>query len=75
MGSHNFYLDFTHRNPLPSLTMQFMLEAQGLCDVRILNLHPYPESLRLRDNGSEITLRFNQYFYGPQDYAVIGRKV
>jgi SAM-dependent methyltransferase len=75
VGSHNFYLDLTHRNPLPSLTMQFILEAQGLCDVRILNLHPYPESLRLRDDGSEITTRFNQYFYGPQDYAVIGRKV
>jgi len=75
VGSHNFYLDFTHRNPLPSLTMQFILEAQGLCDVRILNLHPYPESLRLQDDGSEITMRFNQYFYGPQDYAVIGRKV
>ena len=75
VGSHNFYLDFTHRNPLPSLTMQFVLEAQGLCDVRIMNLHPYPESLRLQDDGSEITARFNQYFYGPQDYAVIGRKV
>jgi SAM-dependent methyltransferase len=75
VGSHNFYLDFTHRNPLPSLTMQFILEAHGLCDVRVLNLHPYPDSSKLQDDGSEITMRFNQYFYGPQDYAVIGRKV
>jgi SAM-dependent methyltransferase len=75
VATHNFYVDFTHRNPLPSVTMQFILEAQGLCDVRILNLHPYPEALRLPDDGSEITMRFNQHFYGPQDYAVIGRKV
>jgi O-antigen chain-terminating methyltransferase len=74
VGSHNFYLDFTHRNPLPPLTTQFILEARGLCDVHILNLHPYPESAKLRDDGTELAKRFNEYFYGPQDYAVIGRK-
>ena len=74
VGSHNFYMDFTHLKPLPSLTTQFILEARGLCDVQILNLHPYPESLRLQDDGTELTKRFNDYFYGPQDYAVIGRK-
>jgi O-antigen chain-terminating methyltransferase len=74
VGSHNFYLDFTHRNPLPSLTAQFILEARGLCDVHILNLHPYPESSKLQDDRTELAKRFNEYFYGPQDYAVIGRK-
>jgi SAM-dependent methyltransferase len=73
VGAHNFYLDFTHRNPLPSLTVQFLLEARGFHDVKVLPLHPYPESLRLPDDGSEIAKRFNEYFYGPQDYAVIGR--
>jgi O-antigen chain-terminating methyltransferase len=75
VGSHNFYLDFTHRNPLPSLTIQFILEARGLCDVQVLNLHPYPDSSKLLDDGTEVTKRFNEYFYGPQDYGVIGRKV
>jgi O-antigen chain-terminating methyltransferase len=74
VGSHNFYLDFTHRNPLPSLTTQFLLEARGLCDVRILNLHPYPESSKLQEDRTELAKRFNEFFYGPQDYAVIGRK-
>jgi SAM-dependent methyltransferase/cell division protein FtsB len=74
VGSHNFYLDFTHRNPLPSLATQFFLEARGLCDVQVLNLHPYPEAAKLRDDGTELARRFNEYFYGPQDYAVIGRK-
>ena len=74
VGSHTFYLDFTHRNPLPPLTTQFILEARGLCDVQILHLHPYPESLKLQDDRTELAKRFNEYFYGPQDYAVIGRK-
>jgi O-antigen chain-terminating methyltransferase len=75
VATHNFYLDFTHYNPLPSLTVQFLLEACGLCDVQILYLHPYPEAMQLPDDGTELTKRFNEYFYGPQDYAVIGRQV
>ena len=29
---------------------------------------------QLPEDGSEIVRRFNEYFYGPQDYAVIGVK-
>lgn len=75
VSCHNFYIDPTHRNPLPGVTVQFMLEARGLCDVQILHLHPYPESFKVRDGGSEMMQRFNDYFYGPQDYAVIGRRI
>lgn len=75
VGSHNFYIDLTHRNPLPPLSAQFLLEARGLCEVRTLGLHPYPEPLRLQDESSEVAKRFNEFFYGPQDYAVIGCKV
>lgn len=74
VGSHNFYIDPTHRNPIPSLTAQLLLEAQGLCDVEVLHLHPYPESHKIRENGAEVVRRFNEHFYGPQDYAVIGRR-
>jgi len=75
VGCHNFYIDPTHRNPLPGMTVQFMLEARGLCDVQILQLHPCPESFKVRDGGPEMMQRFIDYFYGPQDYAVIGRRV
>lgn len=75
VGSHNFYLDPTHRNPLPSATVKFLVEARGLCRVEIVNLHPYPESQQLEDTGLDIVKRFNRFFYGPQDYAVIGWKV
>jgi SAM-dependent methyltransferase len=75
VGSHNFYLDPTHRNPLPSATVKFIAEARGLCRIEIMNLHPYPESYRVEDAGLNIAKRFNEYFYGPQDYAVVGWKV
>ncbi len=75
VGSHNFYFDPTHRNPLPSATVKFIAEARGLCRIEIMNLHPYPESYRVEDAGLNIAKRFNEYFYGPQDYAVVGWKV
>jgi len=73
MGSCNFYFDPTHRNPLPSLTVQFLAEARGLCRVEILYLHP-PEISPVRES-TEVAQRFNEYFYGPMDYAIVGRRV
>lgn len=73
VGSCNFYIDPTHRNPLPSQTVKFLAEARGLCRVEILNLHPFPPAFQV--NGSAVAERFNEYFYGPRDYAVIGWKV
>jgi 2-polyprenyl-3-methyl-5-hydroxy-6-metoxy-1,4-benzoquinol methylase len=73
VGSHTFYLDPTHRNPLPSAMVKFIAEARGLCRVEVMNLHSL-DAYRVEDAGLEMTKRFNEYFYGPQDYAVVGRK-
>ena len=72
VASHTFYMDPTHRNPLPGPMMQFMAQARGLVDVRIVPRNPYPQSAML--SGGEIAQRLNAMFYGPQDYAVVGRK-
>ncbi|MEH2422913.1 MAG: class I SAM-dependent methyltransferase [Nostoc sp.] len=72
-SSCNFYFDPTHQNPLPSSMIKFILEMQGLEQVKVINLHPYPEAYKVI--GSEIAERFNDHFYGPQDYAVIGYKL
>jgi SAM-dependent methyltransferase len=74
VGSHNFYLDPTHRNPLPSAVMQFVAEARGLCRVKIIELHPYPAAFHVQETHLEVAQRFNEYFYGPQDYGVVGWK-
>lgn len=73
VGSNYFYMDPTHRHPLPSELMEFLLESRGFQAIEILNLHSW-ESAKIPDD-SEVTKRFNDYFYGPMDYAIVGRKV
>lgn len=73
VGSNYFYMDPTHRHPLPSELMHFLLESRGFQALEILHLHPW-ESGRVAGE-SEVTDRFNAYFYGPMDYAIVGRKV
>jgi O-antigen chain-terminating methyltransferase len=74
VGACNFYVDPTHRTPLHPEMMRFLVESRGFCRVEILPLHPVGKEDRLPEDGSEIVRRFNEYFYGPQDYAVIGVK-
>lgn len=73
VGSCNFYFDPTHRNPLPSEVLQFLVESRGFERVEVLPLNPSDEAPVAGD--SELVERFNQYFYGPMDYAVIGWKI
>ena len=74
VGTQQFYLDPTHLKPLPSLLMRFLAEERGLCRVEILELHPCPDGVRVPEHGCAVAERFNQLFYGPQDYAIIGWK-
>jgi len=70
VGSCNFYFDPTHRNPLPGPVLKFLIESRGFKDVQILKLNPSDEAPV--KGGTDLAKRFNQYFYGPMDYAVIG---
>jgi len=74
VGAFTFYLDPTHRRPLPGPMMKFLAEARGLCGVEIEYLHPCGEEVKLKEDKSELAERFERYFYGPQDYAIIGYK-
>ena len=73
VGSHYFYLDPTHRHPVPSELMEFVFKHQGFRDIEVLKLHPW-DSGRVAGEG-QLAERFNGYFYGPMDYAIVGRKV
>jgi SAM-dependent methyltransferase len=76
VSTRYFYLDPTHRHPIPPQLAQLLAEARGLRRVEILELHPWPQSHWLDTRtGGEVAARFNECFYGPQDYAVIGWKV
>jgi O-antigen chain-terminating methyltransferase len=73
VGSHTFYHDPTHRNPLTPTAMQFLLQYHGFEQVNVLRLHPYPESARLPGEDL-LTERMNGLLCGPQDFAVVGRR-
>jgi SAM-dependent methyltransferase len=78
VGSCNFYIDPTHRNPLPSNMMQFLALEVGFAQTEVKYLHPNPGELSHEDlpEGPEkqIIDRFNHFFYSAQDYAIIGYK-
>ena len=75
VSSRYFYLDPTHRHPIPPQLGRFLAEARGLRRVEILELHPWPEAHHVDTRtGGEVAGRFNECFYGPQDYAIIGWK-
>jgi len=73
VGATNFYLDPTHRNPVHPQTLQYLVEARGLTQVETMMLHPYPKEVRIPEDTAVARI-FNEYFYGPQDYAVLGRR-
>jgi SAM-dependent methyltransferase len=73
VGSFSFYADPTHRNPIPSATLQFLLESRGLSRVEVMKLRPW-DAARI-EGDSEIITRFNEYFYSAPDYGITGWKI
>ena len=72
VGSGYFYHDFTHQRPLPPKSTQFLVEQLGFARAEILPLHPWDESAKVHGEGDKaLEWRFNELFYGPQDYALI----
>lgn len=71
VAAYTFYCDPTHRHPLPSPLLKFIVESRGLRDVRVLPLHPTGAT---DTAGGQAASPFAEYFDGPQDYAVVGWK-
>jgi O-antigen chain-terminating methyltransferase len=74
VGACNFYIDPTHRSPLPSALTEFLFEYAGFTDIRVLLLQLCDARQRVPEAESPLARRFNDYFYGPLDYGVIGIK-
>jgi SAM-dependent methyltransferase len=73
VGSHTFYHDPTHRNPITPTLIDFLVRYLGFVDVKVERLHPYPEDAKVI-GVDMLTQRFNGHFCGPQDFAVIATK-
>ncbi len=72
VGSCNFYMDPTHRNPIPPPLLRFVVEARGFVNAEIKLLHPPPEEAHPAAAGLPGELA--ALLYGPQDYGVIAWK-
>ncbi|GAB2571741.1 class I SAM-dependent methyltransferase [Microlunatus antarcticus] len=73
MGACNFYLDPTHRSPLPPARTAFLVEASGFRDVEVRPLHPDDSPLD-PDAGppTPVEALVARALRGPRDYAVLG---
>jgi len=74
VGACDFHTDPTHRTPLPSALTTFLFEYTGFKDIQTLFLQPCDAAQRVPDSAGPLARRFNDYFYGPRDYGIIGRK-
>jgi SAM-dependent methyltransferase len=72
VSSFSFYLDPTHRNPIPSEVLQFLARYVGFEPVSTIWLNVSDRPHLAED--SEMAKRFNELFYGYMDYAVMGFK-
>jgi O-antigen chain-terminating methyltransferase len=73
VGSHTFYHDFTHRNPITPSAISFLLTYHRFEAIDIIRSSPYPEEAKVPGNDP-LTERVNGHLCGPQDFAVLGRK-
>jgi len=71
VGACNFYMDPSHIRPLPPELLAFSLKMVGF-DTEVVKLHPKKESITHTDETMKDII---DMLYGPQDYAVIGRKI
>jgi O-antigen chain-terminating methyltransferase len=73
VGSHTFYHDHSHRNPVTPTSLQFLLGYHGFVVQEVMRLNPYPEKDRVKEPGP-LAERFNGHVYGPQDYGIVASK-
>ena len=73
MGACNFYLDPTHRSPMPPALTAFLVGASGFADVEIRRLHPDDSPLD-PDAGppTAVEALVARALRGPRYYAVFG---
>ncbi len=78
MAACDFYNDPTHRSPLPSALMEYLVSTQGFGDIEVRALHPKLSPVP-RHNGESVSPQIHDLLthllWGPQDYAVLGYKL
>jgi 2-polyprenyl-3-methyl-5-hydroxy-6-metoxy-1,4-benzoquinol methylase len=77
----NWYLmDPSHKTPLHPEMARFLLEQAGFGEIQVRYLHPVPAEDQLQPLAEEGAAQrnveqLNHFLYGPQDYAIVARKM
>lgn len=77
VGAHTFWLDPSHRRPLPPELFRFYLEVEGFHDVELRTFEPSEQQLSedVPEGAQRDNVRLlNETLFGHRDYAVIGRQ-
>jgi O-antigen chain-terminating methyltransferase len=79
VGSHWFYMDPTHRNPLPPQMLRWLVEARGFTDVRIVRLTlaretGAPPKLSEEIPGAASINELLSAMDAPLDYAIVAKR-
>ncbi len=74
VGAHTFYLDPTHRSPVPQAFLAFMASQIGWEQPEILRLHGDERDLQRAKrawSGNKSLLKAADCLFGPRDYALM----
>lgn len=86
----HYLMDVTHVRPVHPEVLRFLLQSAGFSEVEVSYAEPVPEGAKLRRLSDAASLspaeqewlpvlnanidRLNDFLYGNQDYAIVGRK-
>jgi O-antigen chain-terminating methyltransferase len=68
----HFYLDPTHRRPVPHPLLAFYLEEFGMGNIEVRKLSPAADSM---PSVKSLPEDFREAFFGGLDYAILGKKL
>jgi len=83
VGASSFYLDPTHRRPLPSPLLAFLVGARGFTDVEVRRLEREEQAQGLErpkpdepwaDTVGAVVDAVNVHLFAPADYVVVGHR-
>jgi 2-polyprenyl-3-methyl-5-hydroxy-6-metoxy-1,4-benzoquinol methylase len=67
VSGYSFYLDPTHKNPIPPITLEFIARQRGYSQIDIYRYNP-------REEVGDVTPLVENWFNSPVDFAVIAEK-
>lgn len=73
VGTHTFYHDPTHTQPLTPASLSFLVEYSGLQPAPVVRLHPYPQEAEI-PGDDPIIQRVNGMTCAAQDFAIVAHK-